>query len=154
MNKLFFIIIPVIVLSCKGNRDSEPSENTKAKSPEKLLVQQADSLYTNKSFHDALLLYKKLIAIDSLNGEFNFRLGYCHAQNNEHLKATKYYDKTISLGYREFDSYRNLGLIYGFVLNDKGKAIDCFNRCLSLNPNSKEVKDFLLVLKKKSIDNL
>ncbi|MCE2998033.1 MAG: tetratricopeptide repeat protein [Cyclobacteriaceae bacterium] len=154
MSKLLTIILLFITLSCKNNRDSESFENSNTNSPAKLLAHQADSLYKNKSFYSALVLYEKLIVIDSLNGEFNFRLGYCYVQNNEHSKATKYYHKTINLDYRKFESYRNLGLIYGFVLNDKKNAIDCFNKCLSINPDSKEIKDFLLVLKKNSVNNL
>jgi tetratricopeptide (TPR) repeat protein len=104
----------------------------------------AHLLYQRNQYEDALKEYNKLIKYDSLNGQFNFRIGYCLAQLGKDTISVKYYKRSADLKYREYDSYFALGLIYSVgTLDDYEKAIYYFKKCLEINPKAKDVEKIL-----------
>lgn len=107
------------------------------------LILKADLMYATDQYADAIELYTKLLLIDSLNGKFNYRKGFCLRNLRLYPESIEYFLKSIALNYREFDSYNNLGVIYSIGLNDYPQARKYFEKSLEINPNSEEVKSFL-----------
>lgn len=114
------------------------------------LVLDAAMYYSKDMFTEAANSYEKLIKFDSLNGEYYYRLGYCHAQLTKDSQAVKNYAKAADLGHRRFEAYRSIGLIFSVGLNDDAKAIEYFNKCLEIDPNADEIKKLVKTIKNKS----
>lgn len=126
----------MILLSC-GNRNDT---NDQALND---LRTNANLLYKENKYSEAVEAYDKLIKIDSLNGQLYFRRAYSLCQINKHQNSVTDYQRSASLGYKKFDSYYSLGIIYMTILLDDSLSIMYFKKCLEIDPNSEKVKDIL-----------
>src|SRR5690606_1760399 len=91
-----------------------------------------DSLYNGDNYEEAVKYFDTLITIDSLNGEYYFKRGYCEAMLFKYHESTIDYKKAIQFKYRESSAYFNLGLNYSSI--DDSLAIHFFYKCLEVDP--------------------
>jgi tetratricopeptide (TPR) repeat protein len=151
IDPIIILVIIFLTISCGTGTDQR-----KVNGDDKQLLDQATTidtsalrltahlLYQRNQYEEAIDEYNKLIRYDSLNGQFNFRIGYCLAQLGRDSASVKYYKRSADLKHREYDSYYALGLIYSIgTLSDKKKAIYYLNKCLEINPKAKDVKGLL-----------
>lgn len=104
----------------------------------------ADKLYNQDEFEEVIPILDQLIADDSTKGIYFFRRGYSLARIRKDSAALQDYLKSIELGYRVYDCYKSLGLIYSIgMLSNDSVAIHYFEKALETDPNSQEAKDFI-----------
>jgi|GEM_PF-1294146 len=122
---VLFIGIVFFAISCnnKANHNAAWSVN---RIP--LLKAKADSFYNLNEYLQAINYFDTLIRIDSLNGEYYFKRGYCEGKLFRFPESTGDYLEAVNLGYRKTTAYFNLGLNYSIV--DDSIAINYFEKCL------------------------
>lgn len=98
-----------------------------------VLKAKADSFYDLNEYTQAIPYFDTLIRIDSLNGEYYFKRGYCEAKIFMFPESTSDYLEAADLGYRKATTYFNLGLNYSII--DDSIAIKYFERCLKEDPS-------------------
>ncbi|HTF81456.1 MAG TPA: tetratricopeptide repeat protein, partial [Cytophagales bacterium] len=89
---------------------------------------QAQDLFVDSNYTDALPLYLDLYKMDSSNANINYKLGYCYAHANQgRPKAVKYLERAVTAtsgNYKEgsedernapLDAYFRLGEAYHFI---------------------------------------
>ena len=151
IDTIVVLVIIFLTTSCrkgtdrqKVNGDDKPLLDQGTTIDTSALRLTAHLLYQADQHEEAIDEYKKLIKYDSLNGQFNFRIGYCLAQLRRDSASVIYYKRSADLKYREYDSYYALGLIYSIgTLYDKKKAIYYLKKCLEINPKAEGVEVLL-----------
>lgn len=138
--KIYFNICLIIVLlfmintiACKQKRtvNAENREQT---------LTEANTLYYNRDFKSAVLLFEMLLEKDSLNGELFFKRGYCKVQMDDFESAKKDYHKAVEFNYRIIDAYLNLGILE-CITNDS-LAVGYFNNVLSIDSSNVKAKAY------------
>lgn len=109
------------------------------------LVTTADSLFQNNSFVGSINLYSELVKRDSLNGEFFYRRGYSYGQLLMFDSAVLDFERSAQLGFRKFDAYYSLGIIYSHF--DDSMALYHLNNALNEDPSSQLVQDLIFNIK-------
>jgi tetratricopeptide (TPR) repeat protein len=104
------------------------------------LTRKADSLYQADNYSEAFKAYTTLISLDSLNGEFYYRRAYSSSHLSEPEFIPEDYQQSAKLGYREFDSYYNLGVIYSIVEKNDSLAVFYLEKALEERPDSEKVR--------------
>jgi len=107
---------------------------------------KAHLLYVNKEYLEASQEYSELIKIDSLNGKYHYRKGYCLAQLSSYNEAIIYYQQASILNYDKFECFKSIGIIYYFMINDNKRAEEYFSKCLEIKPKDKEVEKYMAEL--------
>jgi tetratricopeptide (TPR) repeat protein len=112
-----------------------------------LLKEKGDSFYRLKEYAQAIKYYDTLIRIDSLNGEYYFKRGYCEAKTFMFPESTSDYLQAVNLGYRKATAYFNLGLNYAII--DDSIAIEYFEKSLKEDPGNIDATEEINELRKK-----
>ncbi|MCW3467942.1 tetratricopeptide repeat protein [Chitinophaga nivalis] len=144
MRNVKFIFATCVILACnsKNHPPSLADKNTILS-----LKQTADILYDQNEYETAAKYLDTLIAIDSLNGEYYFKRGYCNAMLFKYYLSTNDYNKAASLNYRKSSAYFNMGLNYSLV-NDS-IAILYFEKCYETDSTQIKAKEKIRELKEK-----
>lgn len=150
---IFLLTFCVLILACTkpANNDSVRLDQDNSKldyfnnddQDTSKIRTMASILYNSEQFKEALIEYDKLIKLDSLEGQFYFRKAVCAAQILKDSVAEFNFKRSINLNYRTFDAYMNLGLIYMSTFKNDAKAIECFEKCIQIDPTSQKAKTFL-----------
>ena len=151
---LLYMVLECLTTSCIQNKNDahaikEYTSDTKTNKDTSLLKLNADLLYQGDNYEDAFIEYKRLIKLDSLNGQFHFRVGYCLAQLNRHSESVEYYLRSAELKFEEYDSYYSVGILFYTILGDDKKALYYFDRCLEIKPDAKDVQEIVDKLNRK-----
>ena len=107
----------------------------------------ANRYYLGNNYVGAIKLFTELIEIDSSNGEYYYKRGYCNTQIDSVEMSTYDYLKSVSYGYRLADSYYNIGLNYLYTFK-YSEALKYFKKALELSPNDTKIKDEIDMCKK------
>ena len=162
-----YIIILIVSFSCNGNpkehRVKHDLKNSNLNAKEKDLEKIASELYANKEYAEAKTYYDELIAIDSTNGEYYFKRGFCKSMSLKDNKgAIADYLLAIKYNYRNKQSaYSNIAVLHrSFALFDShtdqqriaeyDTAIYFYNEALKIDPQNakaltgkQEVQEYL-----------
>ena len=68
----------------------------------------------------------------------HYNLGVFFSQQKQFGRAAQEFRRTIELNPGDADAHYNLGVIYAEHLPNRKKAIDCFRKYLSLDPNAQD----------------
>ena len=114
-------------------------------SQNKKLFSEADKAFYEADYLNASKIYEKLLPIDSLNSELNFKIGVCKFELKKYRKfSRKYFEKVEISHYPETNYY--LGLL-NHSSKEYQKAITCFNKYKNskgnLDHDSKEIEDLI-----------
>lgn len=151
-NRACLVLLAIVcAFGCSQNTDKKVAEtglgheaNTSIQIPKisaidtAVLNALADRYYKERQYLLAIDNYLNLTLIDSLNGKYYYRIGYCLGQSHQLPTAVHYYQKSADLGYREFESNKAIGVIYLLVLKDRVKAAVYFDKCRKLDPLNTE----------------
>lgn len=153
--RLIYLIVLVVLSSCSTNTkekkaETEGQEQVTRTADMEDLIAKADSLYQLDIYSEAAEAYSILIGMDSLNGEFYYKRAYSYAQLDEPKFLLEDYQKAASLGYRSYDSYYNLGVIYSVIKGNDSLAIFYFKKALEEKPESEEAR---LMLENLGVEN-
>ena len=96
---------------------------------------EADEAMKQHDYGVAILLHESFLREEPSNGLALYHLGYSYGQTGDHLKEVVYYEKAISLGFKDNSIFFNLGMAYG-EMNQIESAIGAFNKALNSNPHS------------------
>ena len=159
LTSLFIVmLILAITMQCKErkaneNNDSNEIENLSSDLAKdtSMLALSADLLIKNGQYHEASMEYSKLIKIDSSNGKFLFRKGYCLTQIDSPFQALKYYIKAAESKFHEAECYYVIGTIHGIEGRDS-LAIVYLEKALALEPGMEKAKSFLSTVRQWSQD--
>ncbi|MFD2033695.1 tetratricopeptide repeat protein [Belliella marina] len=150
--RFLLIILGVLVLGCevkykesKQSLESEPSEVAFSKEE---LIEKANSFYKEDDCLNSVKYLSKLIKIDSTNGEFIFKRGYCYARIDSLNASTLDYIKAAELEHRVADAYYNIGLNYTMQFDDS-MALKYFFKALEINPKDQEISDEIKAAKER-----
>jgi tetratricopeptide (TPR) repeat protein len=115
-------------------------------------IQNILQLYKNKNYNKALSICEKLIRKnDKIPEVFNL-YGLVLQMQNKHKQAINYFNKSISLNFKDHSCYNNLANSYkSLYLNNF--AIENFEKCLKINPNYLPALINFAVLKKEINDH-
>jgi tetratricopeptide (TPR) repeat protein len=147
MTKIFHVLIIGIgfgVMSCNNK-----AHNNAAWSANRipLLKEKGDSFYELKEYAQAIKYFDTLIRIDSLNGEYYFKRGYCEAKIFMFPESASDYLQAVNLGYRKATAYFNLGLNYAII--DDSIAIEYFEKSLKEDPGNIDAAEEIKELRNK-----
>ena len=129
-----YIFVFLIFISCSK------SEEQKAKDKKEALriVQEADKLFFENKFLEAIDLFLKAEDLDHDDPVLNYKIGFCYYKGSYNFKkAKKYYLKALKKLKTGSDQkylaavYFNLGLVFGLT-EEPGKKEEYFNLALSL----------------------
>jgi tetratricopeptide (TPR) repeat protein len=99
--------------------------------------------------NSAKKLYRKMIHLDSLYYVAYFQIGYIKQFSENDLdSALFYYNKTVEINKKHFESYHNIGLIYEDK-KDITNALFSYAKALKHNPEFSLSLERVAVLKKK-----
>lgn len=150
MKKSFFLSLMIFLL-CQSCNKQERKPVTDEK--KQIILQDSATwavtaaLYHNSGrFSEAIIEYDKLIGIDSTNGKYLYRKAYCLMQIDSPAEAIRYFNKAAEVNFYKFDCFYSIGL-NALILHDDSLAIQYFEKCLLMKPDSKEVQIFLKNLK-------
>ncbi|MCH7403876.1 tetratricopeptide repeat protein [Belliella kenyensis] len=142
--KFLLIILGVLVLECevknkevKQRLENEQSEITISKEE---LIEKANSFYDKDDCIKSIKYLTKLIEIDSTNGDFFFKRGFCYAGIDSLNASTRDYIKAAELEHRVADAYYNIGLNYTMQFDDS-MALKYFFKALEISPNDHEISN-------------
>lgn len=110
---------------------TEPEENLDD------LIELADLYYNLDNFKEAILLFDRILNMDTTNGEFYFKRAYCNAQIYNYKNSNIDYYKAIELNYRTDDAVFNLACNYAATQKDS-LALQYFLKAYELNPDNKK----------------
>ncbi len=129
----------------------ELSEAEIAKLPKDFakLVEMGNHYFDHQQFHDAMVIYRKALEIDST--DFNVRTDYAAALNfmGEFAGAKRELEKVLAKNPKHIVATFNLGVVY-INTGDNANARKYWNKYLELDPNSPraaEVRKMLAELK-------
>ena len=136
--KIYFnTCLIVLLLLMIGTSACNQKRTVNASSKEQTL-KEANTLYYNRDFKSAIVLFDMLVDMDSLNGEPFYKRAYCKAQMFNHESAKKDYHKAIVFNYRIIDAYLNLGILE-YITNDS-LAVKYFDQVLSIDSTNIKAK--------------
>lgn len=103
-------------------------------------LSKANVLYEKGEYKSALIIFDSLIEKDSLNGEINYKRGYCKAQTSDTKTSKKDFKNAIRFNYKVKDAYLNLGVLECFY-NDS-LAIKYFDIALNMDSTDEKAKTY------------
>lgn len=133
---VYFVVFTAFISSCNNmekKRYSAYGDDIES------MVKQSDEYYQSDQYAKAILLFDKILALDSSRGEIYFQRGNCKAQLFDYAGSTDDYFKSIELGYRVDDSYFNLGCNYESIRKDS-LAFKFYLKAYELNPKNNDAK--------------
>jgi tetratricopeptide (TPR) repeat protein len=141
----FFLLIVMImgntVVIAQTKKTTAPPPPTKEQAAE--LKKEASAKFKDGNFRGALEPYKKLIAYDPEDMDFNYKLGMCYLYSNvDKTQAVQYFVKAVDKKDCPKDAYYQMGralLISGLF----DEAIDAFDKYKSVNKGAVNPKFFL-----------
>jgi tetratricopeptide (TPR) repeat protein len=90
-----------------------------------------------------LHVYKQLYSIDPENAELNSRLGKIYGQVKGRLDSAEFFlVNAVRIDPGLADAYKDLGVLYG-MKKDYPRAMENFQKALSLNPNDEQTRSNL-----------
>lgn len=120
-------------------RVSKPkAESVKSIKNEGDILSKAKEAYLQGKLDEALNLYSQALLVYPDNYNFHYNLGVIYLKKLDYLSALKKFETVISLNSRDANAYYNLGIIYENFLNDKKKALSCYEKYLKFTPSGKE----------------
>lgn len=150
MTRIFpvlFMGIGVWAMSCNNK-----AHNNEAWSAGRIpsLKAKGDSFYRLKEYAQAIKYFDTLVRIDSLNGEYYFKRGYCEAKVFMFPESTRDYLQAVNLGYRKATAYFNLGLNYAII--DDSIAIEYFEKSLKEDPSNVDAEEEIKEVRKRALN--
>jgi len=133
----FSTYLVVLLLLMIGTSACKQKKTVNAENREQVLT-EANTLYYNRDYKSAIILFDKLIEMDSLNGESFYKRAYCKAQMFNHESAKKDYHKAVKFNYRIADAYLSLGILE-YITNDS-LAVKYFDQVLSIDSTNIKAK--------------
>lgn len=120
-------------------RLSQPEvESVKSIKKEGDILSKAKEAYLQGKLDEALNLYSQALLVYPDNYNFHYNLGVIYLKKLDYLSALKKFKTVISLNSRDSGAYYNLGIIYENCLNDKKKALSCYEKYLKFTSSGKE----------------
>jgi tetratricopeptide (TPR) repeat protein len=110
---------------------TEPDENLDD------LIELADLYYNLDNFKEAILLFDRILKLDTTNGEFYFKRAFSKSMTYDSHGSILDYYKSIELSYRVDDATFNLACIYAATQKDS-LALQYFLKAYELNPENKK----------------
>ena len=110
------------------------------------MLNKAVELHNMGALNEALDIYQSLLQMTPENSDIWNLLGLISQSKDEHLKAIDSFLNAVKYSPKPFALYYfNLGLSYK-AINKKNEAKDAFLRAVNINPQLKEVWNFLGVV--------
>jgi Flp pilus assembly protein TadD len=85
-----------------------------------MLEEKAFYYYSNKTYREAINYLDELIRLDSTNGEYYFKRGYCYSELSNDSHAFFNFEKAIEFKYSVANANMNIALIA--MKNDRDSA--------------------------------
>ena len=136
--KTYFNICQVALLFLMIGTNACNQKRTVNAANKEQLFMEANTLYYNRDFKSAILLFDMLAEMDSLNGEPFYKRAYCKLQMNNFESAKKDYLKAVEFNYRVADAYLSLGILE-CTYNDS-LAVKYFDQVLSIDSTNRKAK--------------
>jgi tetratricopeptide (TPR) repeat protein len=133
VSTLFFVF--VCNISLVAGREKVP-----VLPPEKLaeasqIAKRADSLLARKFYEDAVLEYKKVLAINSRDHVIQNKLGIAYHQLQNLQMAKKQYEQARKLNPQYHEAWNNIGTV-DYSMKKYKKAVKAYKKALQINPES------------------
>ena len=116
------------------------------------LQNYAVAQYATGDAAGAVDTFEKQIAVDPNNLTAHNSLGNALRDVQKYDDAIKEYEKAIQLSPQTVTSYINLGNLYQYVLKQKDKALDAYQRGIKANPESADLNVLAGILKEEDSD--
>lgn len=146
--KVFYFVVQFLIIltvSCTTN-DKKDIDSNATKDVQRIL-NNARIYYNNEEYEKALVYFNQIVNMDTTIGEVYYSRAYCYGGIDEYHKSNNDYLKAISLDYKVYNSYFNLGCSYAIMRNDS-VALIYFKKAYEVNPKD-EVKEEILILEGK-----
>jgi tetratricopeptide (TPR) repeat protein len=102
-------------------------------------IEKGDSLFIDGNVDEAISIYEEIIPMCVNNAHLYFKLGKAYLANNNIIKATDYFEKTILLDPNYSDAYYFLGLSkVNNIMFGVTYAEPYFDKAIKLNPSNFE----------------
>lgn len=99
---------------------------------------RGDTFFARKMYEDAIVEYRKAIALDRYNASTLNRLGLVYHQSQKLPEAERYYREAVKMNPYYLEAMNNVGTLE-YVRKRYDRALDQYNRALRLRPESPTV---------------
>jgi len=128
---LFLILLPPFSAAKEKNVEVRPEKLAEADQ----LSKKADSLLARKYYEDAILEYRKVLAINPLDYVVQNTLGIAYHQVMNLNLAKKQYEQAKKINPRYAEAWNNLGTVH-YSLKKYKTAVKNYKKSLELQPQS------------------
>jgi tetratricopeptide (TPR) repeat protein len=150
--RFVYFTILMSVFSCSSNNNNLNKEHTVSDRSGGMEIDSTlnkmNLAYNQDDYKNALIYIHTLIKMDSTNGEYYYKKGYCESglfNTNESIKA---YQISIIHHYRVIDATFSIGVLYSLTNDSIAKSY--FEKCLAIDPNYERAKIQLLVISQRN----
>ena len=147
LNYVILIFFLIIEIACNNNSSDNKRNYYKSSAInkiDKLLIDNMNNAYNIDDYAKALEYLKELINIDSTNGEYYYKIGYCESGLFNTEESIQAFQKAIDYNYRVVDATFSIGVNYTLVNDSMAKLY--FEKCLIEDPSYQRAKIQLLVI--------
>lgn len=147
MNRYIISILLIAQFSCNNTANDNSKISYKPLDTHKtyeLLKSKMSTAYNKDDYPKALYFLQQLVQLDSTNGAYYYKIGYCESGLLNSQESTDAYNKAIKCHYRVVDATFNIGTNY-LTMNDSLARI-YFERCLAIDSNYESAKIQLMVI--------
>ncbi|MBI4471442.1 MAG: tetratricopeptide repeat protein [Acidobacteria bacterium] len=99
---------------------------------------RGDSFRARKMYEDAIIEYRKSMALDRYNASLVNRLGLAYHHSQKVREAEQYYREALKLNPYYLEAMNNIGTIE-YIKKNYNRALDTYNKALKLRPESPTV---------------
>lgn len=92
----------------------------------------------DKNFTEAIICYKKALALDEKDFESWFNLGIAYRNINQYENSLKAYERALLINPKHVSLHFNLGNLYD-LMNDTQKAIEYYEKALEYNTDPDDI---------------
>jgi tetratricopeptide (TPR) repeat protein len=142
LRKLFFASFILIFCSCTSSLK---------KSKREILEQKASYYYNKGIYPEAINYFSELIRIDSTNGEYYIKRGYCNSKSSYLIRALSDYQKAIDLKYDVSSAYLNIAII-AILLEKDSIALIYLDKSLHADSTKYQKIQYLVKMCKLNIE--
>jgi len=100
-----------------------------------LYEKRGDSFFARKMYEDAIIEYRKSIALDRYNASTLNRLGLVYHQSQKLVEAEQFYREAVKQNPYYLEALNNIGTVH-YVRKDYDRAMEQYMRALKIRPES------------------
>jgi tetratricopeptide (TPR) repeat protein len=145
-NLIFAFLI--IVMSCSDTKRKPKIDEDYIRRIEPI----ADKAYREDQYANSVIVYSKLISLDSSQGEYYFRRGYSYMMLRNTDSSIFDYQKAIQHEFKVSKAYQNIGAVYLGMLGNDSAAVYYLGKAVKADKTNAKALELLESARQRLLD--